>query len=114
MKQGRKEKVTPTESVFSKDSLKNPFSTSIPIYSRAVMPYQGSLGAPYFERSNITDFFDSYSHMCTDYQIDKQEEIKQLSWYCELFTSKYIKILISFLGTSWAALRKALCKEYKD
>ena len=109
-KQGGKGKVTPTESVSSKD----PSSASIPMHSRAVMPYPGSPGAPYFEGSNITDFLDSYSRMCTDYQVDEQEKIKRLSWYCELFTGKYIETLISSSGTSWAALRKALREEYKD
>ena len=74
-KQGGKRKITPTESVFSKD----PFSASILMYSRAAMPHQGSFGALYFERSNITDFLDSYSRICTDYQVNKQEKIKRLS-----------------------------------
>ncbi len=113
-KQGGKGKVTPTESVSSKDSSKNPFSTSIPIYSRAVIPYPGSPGVPYFEGSNIIDFLDRYSQVCTDYQVDKQEKIKRLNWYCEVFTSKYIETLISSLVTSWAALRKALRKKYTD
>ncbi len=113
-KQGEKGKITPTESVSSKDSSKDPSSTSIPIYSRAVMPYSGSPGAPYFEGLNITNFFHSYSRMCSNYQVDKQEKIKRLSWYYELFTGKYIETLISSLGTSWAALCKALREEYKD
>lgn len=52
--------------------------------------------------------------MYTNYQVDKQEKIKWFSWYCELFTGKYIKILISFSKTSWAVLCKVLCEEYKD
>ena len=106
--------VTPADSFSSKASIKNPSSASIPMYSRAVMPYPGSPGAPFFEGSNITDFLESYSRMCTDYQVDEQEKIKRLSWYCELFTGKYIDTFISSSGTSWAALRKALRKEYKD
>ena len=78
------------------------------------MRYPGSPKALYFEGSNITDFPESYSRMCTDHQVDKQEKIKLLSWYCELFTGKYIKTLICSSGTSWAALRKTLRKEYKD
>ena len=97
-KQGVKEKLTTVESISSKDSLKDPSSASIPIYSRAVMPYPGSPGAPFFEGSNITDFLESYSRMCTDYQVDKQEKIKRLSCYFELFTGKYIETLISFYG----------------
>lgn len=112
-KQGVEGEVTPTGSYSSKAFSKDPSSASIPMYSRAVMPYPGSPGAPFFEGSNITDFLDSYSRMCTDYQVDKQEKIKRLSWYCELFTGKYIETLISSSGTSWAALRKALREEYK-
>ncbi len=67
LKQGGKRKVTSTKSVSSKDSSKDPSSTSILMYSKAVMPYPGSPGAPYCEESNITDFLDSYSCMCTDY-----------------------------------------------
>ena len=113
-KQGVKGKVTPVESISSKDSLKDPSSASIPMYSRAVMPYPGSPGAPFFKGSNITDFLESYSRMCTDYQVDEQEKIKRLSWYCELFTGKYIETLISSSRTSWAAIRKVLREEYKD
>ncbi len=52
--------------------------------------------------------------MSTDYQVGKQENIKRLYWYCELFTGKYIETLISSSGISWAALCKVLRKEYKD
>lgn len=79
LKQGGKEKVTLTELVFSKDFLKDLSSISIPIYSKIIISYLGSSGVPYFERSNIINFLDSYSHIFTDYKVDKQEKIKQLS-----------------------------------
>lgn len=87
---------------------------SIPIYSHAVMPYPGAPGTPFFEGSNVTDFLDRYSRMCTDYRVDEQEKIKRLSWYCEMFTGKYVETLISSSGTTWATLRKVLREEYKD
>lgn len=114
LKQGGKGKVTLIESVSSKDSLKDPSSTSIPIYFRAVMPSPDLPGDLYFEGSNITNFFNSYSRMCINYQVDKQKKIKRLSWYCELFIGKYIETLIRFFGPSWAALQKTLREEYKD
>lgn len=113
-KQGGKRKVTPTKSVSLKNSLKDPSFTSIPMYFQAVMSYPGSPGAPYFEESNITNSLDNYNQMCTDYQVDKQEKTKRLSWYYELFTGKYIEMLISFSRTSWAVVHKTLRKEYKD
>lgn len=51
--------------------------------------------------------------MCIDYKFDEHEKIKRLSWYCNLFISKYIDTLISVSGTSWAAICKTLYKEYK-
>ncbi len=87
-KQGVKGKVSPMESISSKDSLKDSSCPSIPIYSRAVMPYPGSPGALFFEESNITDFPENYSRICTDYQVNEQEKIKRLFCFCELFTGK--------------------------
>ena len=65
-KQGIKGKVTPVESISSKNSLKDLSSASISIYSRAVMPYPGSPEALFFEESNITNFLESYSRMYID------------------------------------------------
>ena len=101
---------TPSNSNSSKESM----PASIPVYSHAVMPYPGAPGTPFFEGSNVTDFLDRYSRMCTDYRVDEHEKIKRLSWYCEMFTRKYVETLISSSGTSWAALRKVLREEYKD
>ncbi len=113
-KQGVKGKITSVESISPKDSLKDSSSASIPMYLRAVMPYPSSLGALFFEGSNITDFFESYNRMCIDYKVDEQEKMKRLFWYCELFTGKHIETLIGFSETSSAALRNVLREEYKD
>ena len=78
-KQGVEKEVTPTGSSFFKDFSKDSSSTSIPIYSQAIIPYPSSPRASFFKGSNITNFLDSYSQMCTNYQVDKLEKIKQLS-----------------------------------
>lgn len=65
------------------------------------MLYSSFPEAPYFEGSNITNFFDSYSQMCTEYLVDKCKKIMWLSWYCELFIGKFIGTLIRSLITSW-------------
>lgn len=97
-KQGVEGEVTPADSTSSKAFLKDSSSAFIPMYSRTIMPYPGSPGAPFFEGSNITDFLKSYSRMCIDYHVDEHEKIKRLFWYCELFTGKYIDTLIT---ASW-------------
>lgn len=101
---------TPSNSNASKESM----PASIPVYSHAVMLYPGAPGTLFFEGLNVIDFFDRYSQMCTDYRVDKQEKIKRLSWYCEMFIGKYVEILISSSGTSWATLWKVFGEEYKD
>lgn len=54
---------TPSNSNASKESM----PASIPVYSHAVMLYPGAPGTPFFEGSNVTDFLDQYSRMCTNY-----------------------------------------------
>ena len=65
---------TPSNSNTSKESM----PASIPVYSHAVIPYPGAPGTFFFEGSNVTNFLDRYSQMCTDYRVDKHEKIKQL------------------------------------
>lgn len=57
---------------FSKKSM----PASILIYSHLVMPYPSALKTFFFKSSNITNFFNWYSQMCTNYQVNKQEKIK--------------------------------------
>ena len=66
---------TPSNSNTSKESM----PASISVYSHAVMPYPGAPGTPFFKGSNVTDFLDRYSRMCTDYRVDEHEKIKRLS-----------------------------------
>lgn len=54
---------TPSNSNFSKESM----PSSILVCSYLVMPYPGTPGTPFFEGSNVTDFFDQYGQMCTNY-----------------------------------------------
>ncbi len=88
-----------------------PFQLS---YPHIVMPYPGSPGTPFFKRTNISNFLDRYSRMCSDYRISEKEKIRRLSCYCEMFTGKYIETLIGTSGTTWSTLRKVLREEYRD
>lgn len=51
----------------SKDSM----PVSISLYFHAIMPYLGTPETSFFEDSNVTNFFEWYSQMCTNYYIDK-------------------------------------------
>ncbi len=83
-------------------------------YLLIVMPYPGSLCIPFFEGTNISDFLDQYSRMCSNYRISEKEKIRRLPGYCEMFTGKYIETLIGTSGTTWSTLRKVLREEYRD
>ena len=98
LKQGVEGEVTPTGSYFFKAFSKNPSSASIPMYSRAVMPYPGSPGALFLEGSNIPDFLDSYSRMCTDYQVDEQEKIRGSLGIVSCLPASISKLLSTFWG----------------
>ena len=80
-------------------------------YFPIIMPYPGTLGAPFFDGQNITHFLDLYSQLCSDYRLSESEKIIRLPWYCEFFTGNYIKILIR--GADWTAVRAILRREYK-
>lgn len=53
------------------NTLKENMLMSISIYSCAVMPYPSTPGTPFFDGSNVTNFFNQYSRMCTNYRVDK-------------------------------------------
>lgn len=55
-KQKLEKKVTLADSTSSKAFLKDSSFASIPMYLHLVMPYPGLPGAPFFKKSNITDF----------------------------------------------------------
>lgn len=78
------------------------------------MPCPSASENPFFEGSNVNNFLNQYSQMCTDYRVETQEKIKRLLWYYEMFTGKYVETLISSSKISWATLWKVLWEEYKD
>ena len=42
------------------------------------------------------------------------EKICRLPWYCEMFTARHVKSVISFSGSDWYKICTNLKKEYKD
>lgn len=89
-------------------------SISILIYSYAIMSYFGNLETLFFESLNISKFFNQYSQIYTDYWLDKQEKIKQLLYYYEIFIKKYVKTFINSFETLWAMFQTIFWKKYKD
>lgn len=85
-----------SSNTFSKDLS----STFIPIHFGVAMFCLGSAGASFFEGYNVYNILDSYSRICIHYTVNRQEKMKQLRLYCELFTGKYIKTFIRSLRTS--------------
>lgn len=67
LKQKVEEEIIPIGCYSSMVFLKDPSFISIPMYFQAIMPYSVSPEAFFFEGSNITNFFDSYNLMCTNY-----------------------------------------------
>ncbi|MCJ1343493.1 hypothetical protein MMC31_001687 [Peltigera leucophlebia] len=91
-----------------------PLAPVIQIPYIMAMPYHGTLGTPFFEGFNITDFLNQYELMCTDFRVEKKERIQKLPLYCKMFIGKYIESVIRPSGITWTAIRKALRSQYKD
>ena len=66
----------------SKEGIPNPDSTSLPPVIQVsyilTMPYLGRPGTSFFEGSNITDFFNRYNQIYTDFRVEIKEKMKRL------------------------------------
>lgn len=61
---------------------------------RMPLPAPGSLGAPWFEGKNVTEFLEMFDNMCEDYSISEQDRLKKVSRYCEFKTREYVQTLL--------------------
>lgn len=77
------------------------------------MPYPGTMAAPYFDGSSITEFLETYEDMCNDYQVCDKEKLRQMPRYCESLTESYIKTLAEFVEDDYQDLKEVLRVEYK-
>jgi len=53
----------------------------------------GTLGCPYFEGSNITEFLERYKDLCEDTRLRDAQKLCCILWYCTLPVGQYIKSL---------------------
>lgn len=51
----------------------------------------------FFKKANITKILKKYKNIYKDYYIFFVEKIYYLFLYCKIFTTKYVKFMISFL-----------------
>ena len=52
--------------------------------------------------------------MCEDYRVNPEDRFRRLPKYCEASIGRCIKTMPSFYAKDWEALKKSLCKEYKN
>ena len=78
------------------------------------MPYPGAPDSPFFEGGNVSEFLDRFENMCDDYRMCTSEKIRRLPWYCEMFTARHVRSVISFSELDWGKICTNLKKEYKD
>lgn len=81
-------------------------------YALMVIPYPGAPDAPMFDRKNVTHFLDLYDQLCSDYRLLESEKIYRLSWYCEFFIGRYVRILIK--DADRTAARAMIRRDSKD
>lgn len=58
------------------------------------MPYSGTSKTLFFKSSNITNFFNWYKLIYTNFQLKKREKIWKLLLYFKMFIDKYIESII--------------------
>ena len=79
-----------------------------------LMSYPGVPGSPFFDKANVSKFLKRFENMCDKHQMSTSEKIRRLPWYCEIFTARHVKLVISFSGSDWYNIVTNLKKEYKD
>jgi hypothetical protein len=62
------------------------------VYSSLMVPL-GTLGCPYFEGSNITEFLERYEDLCEDARLGDAQKLCCIPQYCTLPVEQYIKSL---------------------
>ena len=83
----------------------------ITVLTLFLLPHQ--IEAPYFDRTDITDFIIQWEDLTMD-QKDKLR-IKQVPLYCEKIVSRYIKTLELYIkGDNWKCFANKLKQQYKD
>ena len=78
------------------------------------MPGPGTMGAPYFDGQNITDFLNRYEDLCYDFRLSEAEKVRRLPRYCEIIIAQSIEIIEHWIKRDWTRLRKTLLEEYKQ
>ena len=67
-----------------------------------------------FDRSNITEFLESYEGLCQDYHVQETDMSTRLPRYCTSFVAETVKSLKEWQDRDYKKLRKALLQEYKS
>lgn len=78
------------------------------------MPVPGTLGAPFFDGDEITEFLDHYEEICENHHLENMERLERLPRYCNFFCRRYVQELDEFKKGDFEALKEILMKNFDD
>ena len=91
----------------------------------AQIPLPGQLGAPYFNRKEVTKFVSSWERLSERYKIADKKMVNELVDYCEMNSGEYMATIIdeakrdmqgvaNFRESWWPKVRTGLLKNFKS
>lgn len=82
---------------------------------RMMLPTPNSMGAPFFDGKNVTEFLENLSDMYDDAGIkDEDQKVKRLARYCGPTVGPWVKTLIEYDERNWEGLKAVLLQQFKD
>ena len=93
-------------SLFVSTPSESPQSSIVTIATiRVILLLLSQPGAPYFDETNVSKFFNDWSDICVDYEIREDEKVRRFPKYISDSVSNYVKTLQEYEDRKWKPLR---------
>jgi hypothetical protein len=77
------------------------------------MPQPGTVGAPWFTGTNVSDFLSEFDSMCDDAHLTDAARITRVHRYCYPEISRYLKGIPEWEDGDWDTLKTVMRKEWE-
>jgi len=64
-----------------------------------LMPMPGSVGAPFFDGKNVTEFLTRFEDLCSAYGVAPSQKVAQMVRYCSRSIGQYLHIRPAFIDS---------------
>jgi hypothetical protein len=77
------------------------------------MPQPGTIGAPWFTGTNVSDFLSEFDSICDDAHLTDTARVSRVPRYCFPEISRYLKGMPEWEDGNWDALKAVMQKEWE-